>query len=167
MSEELESELSAAVQILKLYEPQIDERLPKAKAGDRRSSLNLIAVAGGLVRAGFPLPPKLAEWLSLGLAGLAAGMSPEESFGFKSRKRGERVALTNVRISNERFRRAYLVEYLAQTKSISIEAACDAVAQIEHIDSETVNFAWDAEHVKAKMVLAVSLGDMYWVKETK
>ena len=163
----LETELKNASEMLKLYEPQVDERLPKAKAGDRRSSLNLIAMAGGLMRAGYPLPPKLAEWLSLGFEGLAAGMSPEESFGFEGRKRGERVARTNVRISNERFRRAYLVEYLAKTKNMSIEAACDAVAKNEHVDSETVNLAWDADHVRAKMVLAVSLGEMYWAREIK
>lgn len=167
MSEDFDGPLSAAVQLLKLYEPEIDERLPKAKAGERGAALNLISVAGGLMRAGYPLPPKLAEWLSLGLQGLAAGMSSEESFGFAGRKRGERTAVTNVRLSNDRFRRAFLVEYLAQAKNLSIEAACAAVANVENVDSETVNSAWDAEHVRAKTVMAVSFGQDYWVREIK
>ena len=61
MSKELKNELRSAVQILKLYEPIIDERLPKAKSGDRRSALNLITIAGGLMRAGYPLQIKLGR----------------------------------------------------------------------------------------------------------
>ena len=56
-------------------------------------------------------------------------MSLEKSFGFEGRKRGERAASTNVGILKERFRQAYLVEYLAKTESMSKEAACDAVAK--------------------------------------
>ena len=138
-------ELQDASLLVKCYQLEIDERLPKAKAGDRQSSLNSIAVAGGLMRAGFPLPPKLAEWVSLGLCGVSAGLTTEESFGFAGRKRGERNASTNVRVSNDRFRRAFLVEYLEKTKALSVADACAEVAGVENVSDETVNAAWDSD----------------------
>ena len=57
-------------EILKLYELRVSERLPKAQAGDRSMALNLLAMSSGLLRAGFPLPAQLTEWLALGLEGL-------------------------------------------------------------------------------------------------
>ena len=167
MSDELQREIQSAAAILRVYEPQISEQLPKAKNGERAAGLNLLAVASGLMRAGLPLPGKLAEWISIGLEGLSAGMSPEESFGIAGRKRGERVATTNVRVSNERFLRAFLVEYFVATKGLSIESACAEVALAENVKEDLVNLAWDEHHIRAKRVLAVSLGQVYFAREVK
>ena len=150
-------------EILKLYEIQVDERLPKAKEGDREMGTALIATASGLLKAGLPLPPLLAEWIALGLHGLAAGMSMEDSFGIKPRGKG-RTAKNAVRIRQERFTRAFLSEYLHQTENISLEQAFERVAVIANVSSETVNAAWDECHEQAKMTLAVSLGQVFKVK---
>lgn len=152
-----DSELKKIAENLKLYEPQINEQLPKAKLGERGSALNLLAVAAGLTRASLPFPPNLASWLSIGLEGLAMGLAPEESFGFAKAKKG-RKATTNIKVANDRFRRAYLVEYLVQIRGLTVADAAHAVGEIENASPETINAAWDAEHIRAKHVLAVSMG---------
>lgn len=160
------SELKHIAGILKLYEHKISEQLPKATLGDRGAALNLLAVAASLTRASLPLPPNLASWLSIGLEGLAMGLAPEESFGFANAKKG-RKATTNIRVANDRFRRAYLVEYLVQTRGLTVADAAHAVGEIENASPETINAAWDAEHIRAKNVLAVSMGEVYRVTEIK
>ena len=161
-----ETELQNYHEILKLYEIQVDERLPKAKEGDREMGLNMLAAASGLIRAGLPLPVKLAEWLALGLHGLAAGMTTEESFGIKPKGKG-RTAKNAVRIRQERYTRAYLSEYLHQTENIPLEEAFERVAKIASVSAETVNAAWDEAHVQAQKTIAVSLGREYWLREAK
>lgn len=153
-------------EILKFYEIQVDERLPKAKEGDREMSTALLATASGLLNAGLPLPQKLAEWIALGLHGLAAGMTMEDSFGIKPRGKG-RTAKNAVRIRQERFTRAYLSEYLHQTENISLEHAFERVAAIANVSMDTVNVAWDECHEQVKMCLSVSLGQVFKVKEVK
>lgn len=159
--------LKQASELLKLYTIQIDERLPKAKSGDRDATLNLLAVAAGLLKAGLPLPIKLSEWLALGFEGLSAGMTAEESFGFKGRGRGQRTAPTVVRTANDRFRRAYLVEYWRQEKGATVAEACAAVADLDSVDAETVNVAWDIEQGRALLALQVSSGAVSKVREIK
>ena len=154
-------------EILKLYDLKVSERLPKAQAGDRSMALNLLAMSSGLLRAGFSLPPQLRDWLALGLEGLSAGMTPEESFGFSRRKKGERTSVSKHRVHNERFRRAFLVEYLIANEATTVADACVQVASIEAVDAETVNLAWDQDHLKARMVLAVSSGSVYWLADPK
>lgn len=160
-------ELHKYVEILKLYEPQISSELPKAQEGDRESALHILAVASGMMRAGLPLPGQLGQWLARGLEGLSAGMTAEQSFGFSRRKAGERTSTSRVRVSNERFRRAFLVEYFADRDGMSIEKACAAVAAIEHVSPDTVNAAWDTEHVRARFVLLTANGEVHWVREIK
>ena len=159
-------ELEKYAELLKLYQIEVDQRLPKAQEGDREMALNLLSVAAGLLNAKFSLPEKLSEWLALGLHGLASGMSPEASFGFKPPGKG-RTAKTAVKIREERFRRAYLTEYLHQTEGISLDKAFLRVADVEFVDHETIKKAWDECHERAKLVLAVSLGQVYHVKEVK
>jgi len=161
-----DGELNHVARILKLYEPQISERLPKAAIGDRGSALNLLAIAAGLTRASLPLPPNLAAWLSVGLEGLALGFAPENAFGFAKAGKG-RKATTNIKVANDRFRRAYLVEYLVQSQGVTVEVAVVRVGEIENVSPETVNMAWDGEHIRAKNVLAISLGEVYRVTEIK
>ena len=161
-----EQETRKYYEILKLYEIQVDERLPKAKEGDRHMGTSLLAIAAGLLKAELPLPPKLAEWLSLGLSGLAAGMTTEESFGIRPRGKG-RTTKNAVKIRQERFTRAFLSEYLHQTENIPLERAFERVAEIANVSTETVNAAWDECHEQVKMTLAVSLGQVYKVRQDK
>lgn len=150
------SGLRAAAMLMRLYLPQVEVLHPKALSGDRPAGLRMLAIASGLVAAGYPMPPKLQEWIATGLRRLSQGMPAEEAFRFVKMKRGERSGSTNVLLSNDRQVRALLVALAVEAKGMTIEDAWAAVANLENVSDETVRTAWTEGKDEARRHLALN-----------
>ena len=142
--------------LLKDTNPFIDGRLPDAILGDRDSALFIINLASGLIRVGCPLPSELAKYISTGLKRIGSGLSVEDSFVIKKRGKGKPKETNLVRVKEDRFRRAYLVESLVLFQGMTVEDARVVVANAENTTPDSVKHAWEEYHENARKVLLLS-----------
>ena len=149
-------QLTVAAMMLRIYLPEVEKINDRALSGDRRAGLRMLAMAGGLIRAGYPMPPKLQDWIANGLNRLSQGHAAEQAFQFIGKKRGERAGFTNVLVDNDQFVRAMLAELAHQGRGLTMEQAFCQVAEIDSCSEDTVKAAWTARHVQAKQILALN-----------